>query len=256
VARKIQGALNLQVDMVTPLLKQHPTAELRLGLLQVRKGLAEINSQIAELTDTLDQLLCLPPGTELAVSEPILPTVPVNSADEAAQCAVLNNPKICEAQQDVLKAHAGIKAAKMDCLPTVDVLGGYVNQDIAEYIQPNIGFVGLTANYTLLDWGKRNCVLHQREKQLMMAHKNVQATSETVQLDARKAYLAYTQAQAELQIAKEVVGASVDGVKEAQGPVAILTAKSDAAKAQLDEMKAELNLRLTQIKLLAAIGQQ
>jgi outer membrane protein TolC len=256
VARKIQAALNLQVEMVTPLLKQHPTAELRLGLLQVRKGLAEINSQIAELTDTLNQLLCLPPGTELVVTEPTLPQVPVNSADEAAQFAMTNNPKICEAQQDILKAHAGIKAAKMDCLPTVDVLGGYVNQNIADYIQPNIGFVGVTANYTLLDWGKRNCVLHQREKQLMMANKNVQATAETVQLDARKAYLAFTQAQGELQIAKEIVGASEEGVKEAQGPVAVLTANAAVAKAQLDEMKAELNLRLAQIKLLAAVGQQ
>ena len=86
----------------------------------------------------------MPAGTELIVSEPTLPAIPVNSAEEAAQFAVLNNAKICEAQQDILKAHAGIKAAKMDCLPTVDVLGGYVNQNIADYIQPNIGFVGVT----------------------------------------------------------------------------------------------------------------
>jgi X-X-X-Leu-X-X-Gly heptad repeat protein len=256
IARKIQGALTLQISMVEPLLKQRPSATLRLGLLEARKGLAEVSSQTAELTDTLNQLLCLPPGTELEVTEPALPMVPVGSADEAAQFALANNPQICEAQQNILKAQAGMKAAKMDCLPIVAVVGGYVNQDIADYIQPNFGFVGVTANYTLLDWGKRSYVMHQREVQMMMANKNVQATSETVQLDARKAYLAYTQAQGELQIANEVVGASLDGVKEAKDLPDVLTAKSAVAKAQLDQMKAELAFRLAHIKLLAAIGQR
>jgi hypothetical protein len=84
----------------------------------------------------------------------------------------------------------------------------------------------------------------------------VQVTAEAVQLDARKAYLAYTQAQSELQIANEVVAANIDGVKEAKDVSSMLTAKSAVAKSQLDLMKAELALRLAQIKLLAAIGQQ
>jgi X-X-X-Leu-X-X-Gly heptad repeat protein len=256
VAKKVEAALTLQMQVVGPLLKQKPTAELRLGFLEARKGLADVKTQAAELTDTLNQLLCLPPGTELEVFEPVLPGVPVNSADEAAQLAMANNPKLCEAQQDIAKAHAGIKAAKMEYLPIVDVVGGYINQDFADYIQPNIGFVGVTANYTLLDWGKRGHVLRQRETQLMMASKNVQVTAEAVQLDARKAYLAYTQAQSELQIANEVVAASVDGVKEAKDFATVMTAKSAVAKAELDLMKAELAARLAQIKLLAAIGQQ
>jgi X-X-X-Leu-X-X-Gly heptad repeat protein len=256
IAKKIQTALALQIRMVEPLLKQKPTAELRLGLLEARKGLADVSSQAAGLTDTLNQLLGLAAGTELEVYEPILPAIPVNSADEAAQCALTNNPQICEAQQNILKAQAGMKAAKMDCLPNVAVVGGYVNQDFADYVQPNFGFVGVTASYTLLDWGKRSCVIHQRELQMMMANKNVQATAETVQLDARKAYQAYTQAQGELQIANEVVAASVDGVKEAKDLAAVMTAKSAAAKSELDLMKAELAFRLAQIKLLAAIGQQ
>lgn len=256
IARKIQTALALQISMLEPLLKQKPTSELRLGLLESRKGMADATAQIAELTDTLNQLLGLAPGTELEVFEPPLPAVTVSSADEAAQYALTNNPQICEAQQGILKAQAGMKAAKMDCLPNVAVVGGYVNQDAADYIQPNFGFVGVTANYTLLDWGKRCYVLRQRELQMMMANKNVQATTETVQLDARKAYFAYTQALGELQIANEVVAANLDGVKEAKDLPAMLTAKSAVAKAQFDQMKADLALRLAQIKLLAALGQQ
>jgi hypothetical protein len=66
----------------------------------------------------------------------------------------------------------------------------------------------------------------------------VQATAETVQLDARNAYLAYTQAKDELQIAR---GGSrrVDGVNEAKDFASLMTAKSAIAKAELDLMKAE-----------------
>jgi X-X-X-Leu-X-X-Gly heptad repeat protein len=255
-ARRIQAALTLQIKMVEPLLKQKPSAEIRLGLLEARKGLTQVDTQVAELTDTLDQLLGLAPSTELDVTEPALPQIAVASADEAAAYAMANNPQICDAEQNILKARAGIKAAKMDCLPIVAVVGGYVNQDVADYIQPNIGFVGVTASYTLLDWGKRSCVMHQREKQMMMAAKNVQATAETVQLEARKAFLLYKQAEGELQIANEMVAAHQEGEKEAKDLAAVLTAKSATAKSQLEQMKAELTYRLAQIKLLAAIGQQ
>jgi X-X-X-Leu-X-X-Gly heptad repeat protein len=255
-ARRIQMALTLQIQMVEPLLKQKPSAEIRLGLLEARKGLADVSTQIGQLTDTLDQLLGLPPSTELEVAEPILPQISVASADEAAAYAMANNPQVCDAEQNILKARAGIKAAKMDCLPTVAVVGGYVNQDFADYIQPNIGFVGVTASYTLLDWGKRSYVMHQREKQMMMAAKNVQATSETVQLEARKAFLTFKQAESDLQIANEMVAAHLDGEKEAKDLAAVMTAKSATAKSQLEQMKAELTYRLAQIKLLAAIGQQ
>jgi outer membrane protein TolC len=198
----------------------------------------------------------LAPSTELEVTEPALPQISVATADEAAAYAMANNPQICDAEQNILKARAGIKAAKMDCLPNVAVVGGYVNQEMADYIQPNIGFVGVTASYTLLDWGKRSCVMHQREKQMMMAAKNVQATAETVQLEARKAFLLYKQAEGELQIANEMVAAHQEGEKEAKDLAAVLTAKSATAKSQLEQMKAELTYRLAQIKLLAAIGQQ
>lgn len=255
-ARRIQTALTLQINMVEPLLKQKPSAEIRVGLLEARKGLAQVDAQVAELTDTLDQLLGLPPSTELDVTEPTLPQIAVVSAEEAAAYAMANNAQICDAEQNILRARAGMKAAKMDCLPTVAVVGGYINQDMADYIQPNIGFVGVTASYTLLDWGKRSCVMHQREKQMMMAAKNVQSTAETVQLEARKAFLAYKQAEGELQIANEMVAAHQDGEKEAKDFAAVLTAKSATAKSQLEQMKAELTYRLAQIKLLAAIGQQ
>src|SRR5262245_46079509 len=71
-AKRIHAALALQAGMLEQLLHAKPNAELRLGLLELRKGLADAEKQIAELTDLLIQLLGLPCGTCLELVEPAL----------------------------------------------------------------------------------------------------------------------------------------------------------------------------------------
>lgn len=254
-ARRIQAALSLQASVLDQLLQVKPAPELRLAALELRKGLVEADKQIAELTEVLSQLLGLPPGTCLELVESPFPPVPVACADEAAQHALTNNPQIREAQQNINKARAGLRAAKMDYLPDVNVIGGYSGQTAADYIQENFAFVGVTASYTFWDWGKRKEVKRQRETQIAVAHQNVEVTIETVQLEARKAFLAYRQAEEDLKIANEVVTARQDAEKDAKDPAALLAAKAATAKAQLEQMQAELNARLAHAKLLAAIGQ-
>jgi outer membrane protein TolC len=254
-ARRIDAALTLQVQAVEPLVKAKPTAELRLGLLEVRKARAETKKQIPELTELLNQLLGFPPGTGLELVEPGLPPVMVISADQAAEWALMNNPQVREAQQSITKACAGLKAAKMEYLPDVNVVAAYVGQNSADYIQRDFGFVGVTASYTFVDWGKRNRVTCQRETQIVMAHRNVDVIIESVQLETRKAFLAYEQAEEELQIANETVAARQDAEGDAKTVAEVMAAKAATAKAGLEQMQAELYFRLAHAKLLAIIGQ-
>ena len=51
------------------------------------------------------------------------------------------------------------------------------------------------------EWGKRKLVHQQRQTQMTLAVRNVEAVGESVDLDARKAFLAYQQAEEMLQIA-------------------------------------------------------
>jgi outer membrane protein TolC len=253
-ARRIDAALTLQFQAIEPMVKAAPTAELRLGLLDVRKARAETRKQIPELTELLNQLLGYPPGTRLELVEPGLPPITINSAEEAAQWAVMNNPQVREAEQNIAKACAGLKAAKMEYLPDVNVIAAYVGQNAADYIQRDFGFVGATGSYTFVDWGKRNRIKCQRETQIVMARRNVEAMIETVQLEARSAFLAYEQAEEELQIANETVAARHDAESDAKTVADAMTAKAATAKAGLEQMQAELNFRLAHARLLAATG--
>jgi outer membrane protein TolC len=253
-ARRIKAALAAQTEALAPLLKAQPTPELRLGALEVRKGLAETDKQLADLVDLLNQLLGLPPCTVVELAEPALHPIGIACEDEAAQRAVINNPKIIEAEQNIMKARAGLRVARLDYVPDVYVFGLGATQSAADYIQPEFAAVGVSAAYTFVDWGKRKNVKFQRETQIALAVQNVEVVAETVRADARKAFTAYKQAEEELAIAGEVVKANADAAKEAKGLPAIMTAQAAVAKAQLDLLQAEVNYKIAHAKLQAAIG--
>jgi outer membrane protein TolC len=253
--RRIHATLDLQTKALAPLLQANPAPELRLAALDVRKGIAATEQQSAELADLLNQLLGLPQGTALELVESPLPDVGVASAEDAAALALAHNPQVRIAEQDILRAQAGMKVAKADYLPDVYVFGAAASQSAADYIQDEFNMVGAQASWMLFEWGKRRQVVQQRDMQIAMAAKNVEVVRETVQIEARKRFQLFQQAHEGLQIAGEVVAARQDAEKGIQGLPAIMTAKGNTAKAQLDYMQAEVNYRLAHAKLQEVTGQ-
>jgi outer membrane protein len=184
--------------------------------------------------------------------DPVPADLPLHCADEAAQLALTNSPQIHEAQTSVAKAEAALQAAKVDYIPDVNVLGGYMNQSFANYIQPNIGYVGVTASYTFVDWGKRGQVRRQREALIAVARQNLRVTADKVQQEARKTYGTYAQAREAFKLAGEMVQARKEAEKAAEG-VAAFEAKGDTAKAELEYMKAEIAYRVAHAQLAGLV---
>src|SRR5437588_166095 len=141
-AQRIQAALEMQAGLLEQVLQAKPLPELRIGLVEVRQGLVQVRGQIQDLTHTLNDLLNLPPCTVLELVDPVPAELPVRCAEDAAQLALASNPEVRAAQQDIARAEAAMKIARMAYLPDINVVGGYANQTSADYIQPNIGFVG------------------------------------------------------------------------------------------------------------------
>jgi outer membrane protein TolC len=254
-AQRIQAALELQAGMLDQLLHTRPVPELRIALLEVRQGLVQARSQVQDLTHTLNDLLDLPPGTVLELIDPVPGELPVRAADEAAQLALACNPEVRAARQDIAKAEAAMKIARMAYLPDVSVMGGYANQTGADYVQPNIGYVGVMGTYTFFEWGKKHDIKRQRDLDIALAHQNLAVVTDKVQLDARKAYEAYAQARETYRLAGEMVDARKEAAKAASGPAA-MQAQADAAKAELDRMKAEIDYRVAHAKLAGLINAQ
>jgi outer membrane protein TolC len=253
-ARRIKAALTAHNDALAPLVKMQPSPELRLGVLEIRKGLVEADKQLADLVDLMNQLLGLPPCTVLELVEPTLVPIAIACEEDAAQRAVQNNPKIIEAEQNIMKARAGLRVARLDYVPDVYVFGMGATQSAADYIQPQFAAIGVSASYTFVDWGKRKNVKFQREAQIALAIQNVEVVADSIRSDARKAFTAYKQAEEALAIAKETLEVRAESVKAAKEAPAVMAAQAAAAKAQLDLLQAEVDYKVAHAKLQAAVG--
>jgi outer membrane protein TolC len=210
---------------------------------------------VRELTQTLDDLLDLPPETVLNLVDPIPLDPPVQSAEEAVGLALACSPEVREAEQGVAKAEAAMKMARMSYVSDVSVVGGYANQTGASYIQPNIGYLGLNGSYTFFEWGKKNDVRRQRELDIAMANQSVQVAMDGVRQSTRKAYGSFEQAREEFHLAGEMVQARKEAEKAATGAAAA-QAKAETVKAELENMKAEIAYRVAHAQLTSLIGRE
>jgi outer membrane protein TolC len=232
--------------------------DAKISLVEAQQALREVETQVAELTEQLNTLIDLPLCTPIEVVPEPLPDSPVKCADAAVALALETSPEIHEAEENVRKAQAATAAAKLDYVPSIAIVGGYTNQTFADYIQPNIGFVGVIGSYTFVDWGKRRNTIREREQLISMATLKVQQTQADVEQKALKAYRDYEQSVGGVKLAGELVQLREEAFKAV--PVAQAADKVKAGKdlltAKVDAVKAELNQRTAYVKLMSLIGKQ
>src|SRR6516165_1616250 len=190
--------------------------EARTALVEGKQGLQEVSNQIADLQEQLAILLDVPTSTQFELVEPPLPAAAVKSADETVALALASSPDIHEAEQTIAKARAAVSAAKLDYVPSIAVIGGWTNQTAADYIQPNIGYIGVMGSYTFVVWGKRRNTIHERDQLVAMASLKMQQTQDTVRQDALKAYRDYEQSQQAFKLAGQMVALRTEALKAAK----------------------------------------
>jgi outer membrane protein TolC len=254
-AQRIEAALELQVKLLEEVAATTPAPEVRIGLVEARQGLLQVRGQVAELTVQLDSLLDLPPCTKLELVDPVPTDLPVRCAEDAAQLALAHNPEVREAEQSITKATAALKAARMEYIPDVNVIGGFANQTLSNAVQPDIGYLGITGSYTFWDWGKRREVKNQRQTEIALAQQNLRVVSDKVQLEARKTFITFEQSREAFRLAGEMVQARKDAEKAAAGKAAV-QARADTARAELEAMKAEIAYRVAHAQVEAIIRQE
>ena len=244
------------------MLAKEPSApvEVRLALAEARQGLQQVEAQLVDLQEQMNLLLDQSTCTRLELVEPASPTPPVKCADEAVTLALAASPDVREAELNVLRAQAGVCAAKVDYLPSVAIVGGYANQTAADYIQPNIGYVGVMGSYTFWDWGHRKNTIRGAENLVALANLKVRTTQDDVRKKALKAYRDLEDAQAAIKSAQEMVALRTEVQKKATTPAALkdpgplLEAGKKLAEAQVDFVKADLAYRTAHAKLMELLG--
>jgi outer membrane protein len=253
-AQQIRAGASQAVKGGEQLAAKIDTAAAQTALLEAKQALQAAEDQIADIEAQLNSLLDLPACTKLALEELPLPEAPLACADDAIGQALAASPEVRAAEQDVVKAHAALKAAKVDYLPNVAVMGGYANQEVASYIQQNIGYVGVVGSYTFFEWGKKKKVVHQWETTVTMAQVKLQQTQQDVRDKAQKAFREFDQDQGKLKDSRAMIELRKQAQKEATTPKDIMDAAKATLLAEVDLVKNEMAFRVAHAQLMTLIG--
>jgi outer membrane protein TolC len=230
--------------------------DARLALAEARQGLQQVSKQAIDLQEQLNGLLDLPLCTKLELVEPSAPVLTFTCADEVIASALAASPDVAEAQHTIAKADAAVAAGKLDYMPSVGLTGGYVNQTAADYIQPNIGYVGVAGTWTIFNGGKRRDIIMERKSMVAMAHLKLQQTEDEVRQKAVKAFREIGESQEALQMALEMVVLRREAEKNAANMADAMTAAKARMTAEVEAVKADLAYRIAYLQVMNLTGRQ
>ena len=273
-----QGGVALQVNIL----------ESDAQIAEARHQLGLIEDQIADLTNSLNDLVGLPLPTRTELAEPVgqvdedngpagaaepqvstasqgtAPDAPNPAAAVPESEAIKNNPELLSAQQALAKAHAGLNAARAEYIPNLSLILQHTYQNGSPLLPDNFYAVGVHVDWTITEFGKRIGLVRERRSQVAEAEESLHATENRVRMDAESEVRKVDRSETGLEAARESVAARTELARIVGNQVIAKTATESAlkdAQAQLADAKAqlfdaEMERVVAQAELLRTEGRQ
>ncbi|HEY6343902.1 MAG TPA: TolC family protein [Bryobacteraceae bacterium] len=162
---------------------------------------------------------------------------------------------IIEAEQTVVKARAAHAISKLEYVPTVAAVSGYLFQNIIPAVPSNFGYGGVIASYTLFDFGKREHAVKEAHAQAEMAELGLQLTKAKVAADVKKSYYELEQSR-QLSRMAEKMGSSMAVLMNVSSAPENLDVRAARAEVEVQMLEADLAHRQALVRLKALMGSQ
>ena len=157
--------------------------------------------------------------------------------------ALSGNPDLKSARQALNKAHAGLNAARSEYIPDVSLYLQHIYQNGAPLLPESSATVGIRADWTITEFGKRFGLVRERKAQVSLAQENLHATENRVRIDVESEMRKVHRSETGLTAARDSVIARTELVRISGDQVAAKTANESTlknAQAQLADSKAQL----------------
>ncbi|MGA8740637.1 MAG: efflux RND transporter permease subunit, partial [Terracidiphilus sp.] len=242
--------------------------ESEAQVAEARHTLGSLEDQIADLTNSFNDLVGLPLPTNTELIEPTEQSGGEVAADPPSAApepeAMAHNPEFLSAQQALTKAHAGLKAAKAEYIPDISIVAQHAYQNGVPLLPESTGAVGVRVDWTISEFGKRIGLVRERKAQLAQAEENLLSTERKVRMDVQSETRKVHRSETGLEAAREGVAARTELVRITNDQVVSKTANESAlkdAQAQLADAKAQLfdaqmQRAVAQAELLRTVGRQ
>ena len=220
--------------------------EGKAQIAEAKHSVGSIRDQIEDLTNSFNDLVGLPLPTKTELVEPAeAPDEAINVGVAATpeDLAIAENPELRSAQQAVAKAHAGLKAARAEYIPDISLIAQHTYQNGAPLLPENNAAIGLRADWTITEFGKRIGLVRERKSQVAQAQENLIATERKIRMDVQSETRKVHRSETGLEAAREAVAARAELVRITNDQVVAKTANESAlkdAQAGLADAKTQL----------------
>ena len=213
---------------------------------EARHTLGSIEDQIADVTNSLNDLIGVPLQTRTELVEPADDSGREGGSDAQIAApetdALEHNPELISARQTLDKAHAGLHAARDEYIPDVSLIVQQVYQNGAPLLPENSAAVGLRMDWTISEFGKRIGLVRERRAQVSEAEVSLRETENRVRMDVESEVRKVNRSETGLEAARDDVDVRAELVRITGDQVVAKTATESTlreAQAQLADAKAE-----------------
>jgi outer membrane protein TolC len=207
-------------------------------LMEAKNALATAAAGVKEQTSVLDRMAGWPGDTELELVAPD-PLVENISLEEVADKSVAGSLDVIEAEQTVIKARAASALSKLEYVPTVAAIAGYLFQNTIPLVPSNFGYGGVMVSYNLFDFGKRERAVKEARAQLGMAEIGVELTKAKIAANLKKSYFELERTRQLSQMAQKM-GSTMTGLMNVSSTPQTMEIKVASAKIEVEMLEADL----------------
>lgn len=177
----------------------------RAVVLEGQQAVLTADLQLSDLKTELNDLLGLPLDARVELDPAVPASFDQRPREEYVRDALAENPEILAAEEAVIKARAGVGAAKSAYIPDITAFARQSYQDGVPFIVRNFGTFGMNLNWDVFDFGKRRATVREREAQLAEAEENVRRLKDEVAVGIERSYNKVERTRRLVQVATQVV---------------------------------------------------
>jgi outer membrane protein TolC len=238
--------------------------ESKAAILQAQQEALTLRLQGNDLRRQLADALGLPVETPIDLdpgATAVALDIPLQA--DAIQIALDQNQDLKAARQTLVKAQAGLAAAKDAYIPDVTALSRYSYQSGVPLLVHNFGTFGFSLSYDLFDGGRREAKVREARSEMHSAEVAVDKLQSEIEVQVHGIYDRVDELRQMVDVAGQVVKVRTEAARLAdrqfEQTAALSSARgqshADLASATATLLEASCGLSLAEADLKRAIGQ-
>ena len=236
----------------------------KAGILQAQQDSLTLRLQGNDLRRQLADVLGLPVETAINL-DPGAAAVAIDipSRLDAVRIALDQNQDLKVARQTLVKARAGLAAAKDAYIPDVTALSRYSYQSGVPFLVHNFGTFGFALSYDLFDGGRREAKIREARSEVQYAQVAVAKLQAEIEVQVQSSYDKVDELRQMVDVAGQILNVRTEAARLAdrqfEQTAALNSVRSqsraDLANATASLLEANCGLSLAQADLKRTIGQ-